>query len=123
MELDETRWLEIQEVASYRGRGAPKAAVVAVNSIIDTSARAAVWSPMDTTQSTTTWSAWVVTERSVGHALIKYEEAEYDQHEEHQRELAPSGWSVWVRPLADIVGLKYGAFYAVEGNENVFDPR
>ena len=122
MELDETRWLEIQGLASYQGRGAPKAVVVAVSSIIDNSARAAVWSPMNTTQSTTTWSAWVVTERSVGHALIKYKKAGYDQHEERQRELAPSGWSVWVRPLADIVGLRYGAFYAVEGKPTAFDP-
>ena len=122
MEINEARWLETQALASFGGREAPKAVVVAVNSIIDNSVSVAVWSSMDTTQSTTTWSAWVVTERSVGHALIKYKKAEYDQHEERQRELAPSGWSVWVRPLADIVGLKYGAFYAVEGKPTVFDP-
>jgi hypothetical protein len=59
---------------------------------------------------------------SPGHALIKYEKAEYDQHEQRQREFSPSGWSVWVRPLADIVGLKYGAFYAVEDKPTAFDP-
>ena len=122
MELDETRWHEIQALASSRERSAPKAVIVAVNSIIDKSVSAAAWSSMATTQSTTAWSCWVVTERSVGHALIKYKKALYDVHEERQQELTPSGWSVWVRPLADIVGLRYGAFYAGQDKPTVFDP-
>ena len=122
MEINEIRWLETQAFASFRGRSAPKAVVVAVNSIIDDSVSAAAWSSMASTQSTTAWSCWVVTERSVGHVLIKYKKAEYDEREERQKELTPSGWSVWVRPLADIVGLRYGAFYAAEGKPTVFDP-
>ena len=122
MEIDETRWHEIQALASSRDRSAPKAVVVAVNSVIDTSVSAAVWSSMDTTQSTTAWSSWVVTERSVGHVLIKYKKAEYDEREERQQELMPSSWSVWVRPLADIVGLRYGAFYTDQDKPTVFDP-
>jgi hypothetical protein len=122
MELDETRWREIHELASFPGTSAPKAVVVAVNSIIGNSVSAAVWSSTNTTGSTTAWSCWVVTERAVGHALIKYKKAEYDEREERQNEFTPSNWSVWVRPLADIVGLRYGAFYAVEGKPTVFDP-
>jgi hypothetical protein len=122
MELDETRWREIQALASFPGTSAPKAVVVAVNSIIDNSVSAAAWSSMDTTESTTAWSCWVVTERSVGHALVKYKKAAYDEREERQQELTPSSWSVWVRPLADIVGLRYGAFYAAEGKPTVFNP-
>ena len=122
MELDETRWREIEALASFPGTSAPKAVVVAVNSIIDNSVSAAAWSSMDTTESTTTWSCWVVTERSVGHVLIKYKKAAYDEREERQQELTPSSWSVWVRPLADIVGLRYGAFCAAEGKPTVFDP-
>jgi hypothetical protein len=122
MELDETRWREIHELASFPGTSAPKAVVVAVNSIIGNSVSAAVWSSTNTTGSTTAWSCWVVTERAVGHVLIKYKKAEYDEREERQNELTPSSWSVWVRPLADIVGLRYGAFYAVEGKPTVFDP-
>jgi hypothetical protein len=122
MEINEARWLEIQGLAPFRGRGAPKAVVVAVNSIIDNSVSAAVWSSMDSTQSTTTWSCWIVTERAVGHALVKYKKAEYDQHAERETELTPSGWSVWVRPLADIVGLRYGAFCAAEDKPTVFCP-
>jgi hypothetical protein len=122
MELDETRWREIHELASFPGTSAPKAVVVAVNSIIGNSVSAAVWSSTNTTGSTTAWSCWVVTERAVGHVLIKYKKAEYDEREERQNELTPSNWSVWVRPLADIVGLRYGAFYAVEGKPTVFDP-
>ena len=122
MELDETRWREIHAFASVPGASAPKAVVVAVNSIIEHSISAATWSSMETTESTTAWSCWVVTERSVGHVLIKYEKAAYDEREERQKELTPSSWYVWVRPLADIVGLRYGAFYAAEGKPTVFDP-
>ena len=122
MELDETQWREIHELASFPGTSAPKAVVVAVNSIIGNSVSAAVWSSTNTTGSTTAWSCWVVTERAVGHVLIKYKKAEYDEREERQNELTPSNWSVWVRPLADIVGLRYGAFYAAEGKPTVFDP-
>jgi hypothetical protein len=122
MEFDETRWREIHGFASFPGTSAPKAVVVAVNSIIDRSVSAATWSSMNTTGSTTAWTCWAVTERSVGHVLIKYKKADYDEHEERQKELTPSSWSVWVRPLADIVGLRYGAFYAAEGKPTVFDP-
>ena len=122
MELNEMRWREVHALASFPGTSAPKAVVVALNSIIDSSVSAAAWSTMKSTQSTTAWSCWVVTERSVGHVLIKYKKAEYDEHEERQKELTPSNWSVWVRPLADIVGLRYGAFSAVEGKPTVFDP-
>jgi hypothetical protein len=122
MEFDETRWREIQGFASFPGRSAPKAVVVALNSIIDKSVSTATWSSMDTTASTTVWKCWAVTERSVGYALIRYKTADYDEHQERQKELAPSNWSVWVRPLTDIIGIRYGAFSAAEGNPNVFYP-
>ncbi len=122
MELDETRWREIHAFASFPGTSAPKAVVVAVNSIIDRSVRAAAWSSMATTASTTAWTCWVVTERSVGHVLIKYKKAGYDEGEERQKEVSPSSWSVWVRPVADIIGIRYGAFYADEANPTVFYP-
>jgi len=122
MEFDETRWREIQAFASFPGTSAPKAVVVALNSIIGNSVRAAAWSSMDTTASTTAWTSWVVTERSVGHVLIKYKQLGYDEREERQNELTPSSWSVWVRPLADIIGIRYGAFYAAEGKPTVFYP-
>ena len=122
MEFDETRWREIQGFASFAGTSAPKAVVVALNSIIDSSVSAATWSSMDTTASTTAWKCWVVTERSVGYVLIRYKKADYDERVERENELTPSSWSVWVRPLADIIGIRYGAFYAAEGNPNVFYP-
>jgi hypothetical protein len=122
MEFDETRWREIQGFASFPGRSAPKAVVVALNSIIDKSVRAATWSSMDTTASTTAWKCWAVTERSVGYALIRYKKTDYDEHEERQKELTPSSWSVWVRPLADIIGIRYGAFCPAEGDPTVFYP-
>lgn len=122
MELDETRWREIQGFASLPGTSAPKAVVVALNSIVDRSVSVATWPSMDTTASTTTWKCWAVTERSVGYVLIRYKKAGYDEREERQKELTPSNWSVWVRPLADIIGIRYGAFSAAEGNSTVFYP-
>ena len=122
MEFDETRWREIQGFASFPGTSAPKAVVVALNSIIDKSVSAATWSSMETTASTTVWKCWAVTERAVGYALIRYKTAGYDDRAERQKELTPSNWSVWVRPLADIIGIRYGAFYADEGNPTVFYP-
>jgi hypothetical protein len=122
MEFDETRWSEIQGFASSSGRSAPKAVVVALNSIIDKSVSAATWSSMETTTSTTVWKCWAVTERAVGYALIRYKKTDYDEHEERQNEITPSNWTVWVRPLADIIGIRYGAFYPAEGNPTVFYP-
>jgi hypothetical protein len=122
MELDETRWREIHELASVPGTPAPKAVVVALSSIIDRSVSAATWPSMDTKASTTAWTCWVVTERSVGRVLIKYKKAGYDEREERLNELTPSNWSVWVRPLADIIGIQYGAFYAAGGKPTVFHP-
>ena len=77
---------------------------------------------MNSTESTTAWSCWVVTERCVGHVLIKYKKADYAESKERQKEFTPSSWSVWVRPLADVIGIRYGAFHAAEGNPTVFDP-
>ena len=122
MEFDETRWSEIQGFASVPDISAPKAVVVALNSIIDKSVSAATWSSMETTASTTTWKCWAVTERCVGYALIRYKKADYDESAERLKELTPSSWSVWVRPLADIIGIRYGAFYAAEDNPTVFYP-
>jgi hypothetical protein len=122
MEFDETRWREIHALASSPGISAPKAVVVALNSIIDKSVSAAAWSSMSTTETTTAWSCWVVTERSVGHVLVRYKTSEYDESKERQNELTPSNWTVWVRPLSDIIGIRYGAFYGAEGKATVFDP-
>ncbi len=122
MEFDETRWREIHGFASSSGASAPKAVVVALNSIIDKSASAATWSSMETTATTTVWKCWAVTERAVGYVLIRYKKAGYDEHEERRNELTPSNWSVWVRPLTDIIGIRYGAFSAAEGNPTVFYP-
>ena len=123
MELNEKLGGMIQALAAVPARSAPKAVVVALNSIIgDGADEATSYVSMDTTQSTTTWNCWVVTEHSIGHARIDYDRYLYDQHQESQEEVTPSAWSTWVRPLYDILGLRYGAFYAVEGTPTVFEP-
>lgn len=123
MELDETRWPNIRALASVPGRSAPKSVVAALNSIIDGDPdTASAWPSMETTASSTTWSCWIVTERSVGHVRIQYAKYQYDQREEPQREITPSAWSAWVRPLADIVGIRYGAYYVVPSKPTIFLP-
>ena len=122
MEINDLRRLELEGLTAFQGKSAPKAVVVAVNSVIDNSSSAAVWVTMAATQSTTTWNCWVATERAVGHAIIKYKKADYDQLEESRNELTPSGWSVWVRPLGDVIGIRYGAFAPSDENPSVFVP-
>jgi hypothetical protein len=122
MELDETRRLTIQGLAVVRKRFPPKAVVVALASIIGDADGVAVWPSMDTTQSTTTWSCWIVTERALGHVRIEYEKSSYDQDEEAVKELTAAAWSAWVRPLANVTGLRFGPFYATQRKPAVFEP-
>ncbi|MFZ0227439.1 MAG: hypothetical protein WA622_00045 [Mycobacterium sp.] len=123
MEIGEITWPKLQALAAVQDREAPKAVVVALSSILgDVADGALSWSLMSTTETTTTWTCWIVTEHSVGHVRIEYTAAIYDQSAEAQRELTPSAWSAWVRPLADIVEFRYGAFYAAPGKSTVFEP-
>lgn len=112
----------MQELSSVKGRYAPKAVVVALASVIGDSDSAAVWPSMNTTASTTTWSCWIVTERSLGHVCIEYEKYLYDLGDEEVWELAPSDWSAWVRPLANVTGFRFGPFYPIHLQATVFEP-
>jgi hypothetical protein len=123
MEIGENTWPTLQALAAVQDREAPKAVVVALNSVLGEIADTALsWSLMTTTETTTTWTCWVVTELVLGHVRVEYTAAIYDQSAEAQRELTPSAWSAWVRPLADIVELRYGAFYSAPGKSTVFEP-
>jgi hypothetical protein len=112
MEIDELRWLKIEGFASVKDRVAPKAVVVALASVIGDAGSLASWASWDCTESTTTWSCWIVTERALGHVNIAYGRTLYDQGEEQQHQLEPSSHSAWVRPLAHVTGLRFGHFYA-----------
>jgi len=124
MEVDSTRWRQLQELSSVKGRQAPKAVVVALASVAGDSDtdRMAVWPSMATTASTTTWSCWIVTERSLGHVRIEYEKYLYDLGDEAVWELAPSDWSAWVRPIANVIGFRFGPFYPAHRQATIFEP-
>ena len=123
MNIGEIKWSKLQALADVDGRAAPKAVVVALNSVIGEGADTAQsWSLMETTEDRTTWTVWIVTEFALSHVRVEYTAKIYDQSAEAERELTPSGWSAWVRPLADIVEIQYGAFYVAPGRPNVFEP-
>lgn len=123
MEINEKTWSNTQPLADVEGRVAPKAVVVALNSIIGDADTAASWSQVSyPTASTTVWQCWIVTESAIGHIRVEYQHELYDQEAERQEELTPSNWSAWVRPLADILRLEYGAFYAATGKPTTFEP-
>jgi hypothetical protein len=120
MEIDKEQWPKFRALASFAVRGAPKAVVVALSSIIIDEEVADVWPYMDTTASSTTWTCWILTETSLGHIRIEYNNYLYDQNTEFENELTPSAWSAWVRPLATVTGIRLGAFYAIERNAAIF---
>lgn len=67
MDIEEQTWPQIQRMADVEGRSAPKAVVVALTSVLRDADTASAWASMDVAPSTTTWTCWVVTEKSVGH--------------------------------------------------------
>jgi len=122
MDITETTWSHLQAAADVENRSAPKAVVVALNSILGDADALTSWSRVDFPPESTVWSCWIVTESSVGHVRVEYTHPLYDQYEEGQQEVLPSACAAWVRPLADIVGLQYGRFYGVEGKPTTFEP-
>ena len=112
----------IEKHASVPDRGVPKAVVVAIASVIGGAGIQAAWPSWYTTGATTTWTCWVVTQRALGYVRVEYGKALYDQHAERERQLVPSSQSAWVRPLADVLGLRWGAVYESQRNDNAYEP-
>jgi hypothetical protein len=120
--IDQNRWLHIQQHASLRDRGAPQAVVVAIGSVIGDAEFRESWPYWNTTATTTTWTCWVVTEKTLGCVRVEYAKCHYDDIEEHSAKLTPSSQSAWVRPLSGVIGLRWGAVYEAQGEHDTYYP-
>jgi hypothetical protein len=120
--IDQNRCLHIQQHASLGDRGAPQAVVVAIGSIIGDAEIRESWPYWNTTESTTTWTCWVVTEKALGCVRVEYKKYLYDDMEERRERLTPSSQSAWVRPLSGVIGLRWGAVYEAESEHDTYYP-
>ena len=120
--IDQNRCLHIQQHASLGDRGAPKAVVVAIGSVIGEAEIRESWPYWNTTAATTTWTCWVVTQNTLGCVRVEYRRHLYDDIEERTNELTPSSQSAWVRPLSGVTGLRWGAVYEAESEFDTYYP-
>jgi hypothetical protein len=124
VDIDKERQDRIKRHAEIPNRGVPGAVVLAIAAVVGDGEIAAAWTDWDTTTDTqaTTWTCWVVTERTVGHVRVIYQNALYDEHAERQHKLTPSEQSAWVRPLTDVTKLQWGAFCEAQEKDNAYYP-
>ena len=124
MDIDKERQDRIKRHAEILNHGVPGAVVVAIAAVIGDVEIAAAWTNWDTTTDTqaTTWTSWVVTERTIGHVRVIYQKALYDEYAERQHKLTPSEQSAWVRPLTGVTKLQWGAFYEAQEKDNAYYP-
>ena len=120
--IDQNRFLHIQQHASLGDRGAPKAVVVAIGSVIGDAEIQASWLYWNTTPTTTTWTCWVVTQKALGGVRVEYGKTLYDDLDERRNRVTPSSQSAWVRPLSGIIGLRWGAIYGAEAEFDTYYP-
>lgn len=114
----------IRQHAFIPDRGAPHAVAVAIASVIGDGNILAAWLTWvtGTGMGTTTYTGWVVTGTDLGHVQVEYDREFYDQHAESQHHLTPTSTACWVRPLAGIIGLRWGAFYEDSSKDDTYYP-
>jgi hypothetical protein len=121
--IDQNRFLHIQQHASAGDRGAPKAVVVAIGSVIGDEEIRESWPYWNTTPTTTTWTCWVVTQNAaLGCVRVEYQKYLYDDLEERTNKVTPSSQSSWVRPLSGVTGLRWGAVYEAPSEFDTYYP-
>jgi hypothetical protein len=120
--IDQNRLLHLQQHASVGDRGAPHAVVVAIGSVIGDAEILASWPNCETTDATTTWTCWVVTQNALGCVRVEYQKDLYDDIAERTHRLTPSSQSAWVRPLSGVTGLRWGAFYEEQAEFDTYYP-
>jgi hypothetical protein len=107
--IDQQRLEYIQQHASIPHHGVPTAVVEAIAAVVQNAKIEAAWPDWNSTDSMTTWTCWIVTPKALGHVRVEYGSARYDEHAEGQHKLTPSSQSAWLRPLADVIQLRWGA--------------
>jgi hypothetical protein len=113
--IETERWEYIKQHASIPHRGIPAAVVEAIAAVVPGAKIEAAWPDWNSTDSTTTWTCWIVTPEALGYVRVEYGRADYDEPADREHKLTPSSQSAWVRKLTSVVGLQFGAF--CEANE------
>jgi hypothetical protein len=94
--------------------------VVAIGSIIGNAEIQAAWPDWNTTDTATMWTCWIVTQKALGYVRVEYDRAHYDEYQDRQNPLTPSNQSAWVRPLASVVELRWGAVYEAQAYHDTY---
>ena len=108
--------------ASIPQRGVPTAVVEAIAALVADAKIKAAWPYWDSTDSTTTWTCWIVTPKALGHVRVEYGRALYDEHEDREQKLTPSSQSAWLRPLTDVIQLRWGAVHEAQAQHDTYYP-
>jgi hypothetical protein len=120
--LDQQRREYIYRHASIPQRGVPTAVVEAIAAVVPDAKIEAAWPDWNSTDSTTTWTCWIVTPKTLGHVRVEYGSALYDEHADNQHKLAPSSQSAWLRPLTDVIQLQWGAIHEAHAQPETYYP-
>jgi hypothetical protein len=94
--------------------------VEAVQAVVRGAGIEAAWPDWKCTDSTTTWSCWVVTAKILGYVRVEYGRASYDETAEREQKLTPSSQSAWLRPLTDVIQLRWGAVQASPAQRDTY---
>lgn len=120
--IDQQRRDYIQLHASIPDHGVPAAMVEAIGAVVRGAGIEAAWPDWNSTDSTTTWTCWIVTPKVLGHVRVEYGRAHYDEHAEREHKLTPSSQSAWLRPLTDVIHLRWGAVHESGAQNNTYYP-
>ena len=94
--------------------------VEAVQAVVRGAAIEAAWPDWHSTDSTTTWTCWVVTAKILGYVRVEYERVSYDEPADREHTLTPSSQSAWLRPLKDVIQLRWGAVHAAGAQPDTY---
>ena len=96
--------------------------VEAIAAVVADAKIEAAWPVWNSTDSTTTWTCWIVTPKALGHVRVEYGGALYDEHADREHKLTPSSQSAWLRPLTDVIQLRWGAVREAQPQHDTYYP-
>ena len=108
--------------ATIPPHGVPTAVVEALAALVGGAKIEAAWPDWHSTDSTTTWTCWIVTPTALGHVCVEYARGRYDEHADREHKLTPSSQSAWLRPLSDVIQLQWGAVHEAQAQQDTYFP-
>jgi hypothetical protein len=120
--LDQQRREYIHRHASVQHRVVPTAVVEAIAAVVPGAKIEAAWPDWNSTDSTTTWTCWIVTPKILGHVRVEYGRALYDEDADREHKLTPASQSAWLRPLTDVIQLRWGAVHGAQAQQETYYP-